>query len=61
MFRTALEAAGEDVERQFSVGVEHAIEQTSDLLAHGVPGMHFYVLNKSRATSEVLNAVSLPA
>jgi methylenetetrahydrofolate reductase (NADPH) len=45
---------------QFQVGVQYAIEQVRGLLAAGVPGLHFYVLNKSQAASEVLRAVALP-
>ena len=46
---------------QFEVGVEFAIDQVQELIDHGVPGIHFYVLNKSQATCRVLDAVSLPA
>jgi methylenetetrahydrofolate reductase (NADPH) len=45
-----------DPDWQFRVGVEFAQAQVADLLAKGVPGIHFYVLNKSQATSEVLKA-----
>jgi methylenetetrahydrofolate reductase (NADPH) len=41
---------------QFSAGVQFAQEQVAELISHGVPGVHFYVLNKSQATSEVLKA-----
>ena len=41
---------------QFSAGVEFAQAQVSELLKSGVPGIHFYVLNKSQATAEVLKA-----
>jgi methylenetetrahydrofolate reductase (NADPH) len=44
---------------QFQVGVEFAVEQVKDLIAHDVCGMHFYVLNKSAATSEVLQHAEL--
>jgi methylenetetrahydrofolate reductase (NADPH) len=40
--------------------VEYAIRQVSELIQHGVPGIHFYVLNKSQATSWVLAATDLP-
>jgi len=46
----------DDNEWQFEVGVEQAIAQTQDLIAHGVPGLHFYVLNRSDATSRILQA-----
>jgi methylenetetrahydrofolate reductase (NADPH) len=52
-----LEAAGEDVERQFTIGVDFATRQTQDLIDSGVPGIHFYVLNRSEAAAEVLGNV----
>lgn len=47
----------ESTEWQFRVGVEFATQQVAELLDSGVPGVHFYVLNKSHATSEVLRAL----
>ena len=48
---------GEDnTEWQFEVGVEFAAAQVQDLVAHGAPGVHFYVLNKSQATLCVLES-----
>ncbi len=41
---------------QFSTGVEFAQLQLAELLKSGVPGIHFYVLNKSQATAEVLRS-----
>jgi len=55
----ALEAIGDDADRQFEVGVEFATRQVQELIDSGVPGIHFYVLNKSPATAAVLRAVSL--
>ena len=54
-----LEAHGDDDEGQFSVGVYHAARQTEDLVENGVPGVHFYVLNKSRATALICRALVL--
>lgn len=54
---TFVERLGEradDADWQFEVGVEFAQQQVRELLEEGVPGMHFYVLNKSQATSRVL-------
>jgi methylenetetrahydrofolate reductase (NADPH) len=48
----------DDPHWQFEVGVEHATQQTQDLLDKGVEGIHFYVLNKSDATRKILNDVS---
>lgn len=48
----------DDPEWQFRVGVEHATLQTQELIDAGVPGIHFYVLNKSHATSRILANVT---
>lgn len=48
-------------EGQYSKGVEFAVNQVEDLIASGLPGIHFYVLNKSQAADDILNAVQLPA
>lgn len=53
-------AQQDDPQWQFEVGVEFATAQVEALLASGIPGLHFYVLNKSQATSQVLQRVSLP-
>ena len=45
----------DDPDWQFQVGVEHATQQAQDLLAEGVQGIHFYVLNKSTATGMILD------
>jgi len=46
-------------EHQFRVGVEHARMQTIDLIENGVPGIHYYVLNKSEAAAELLDGLEL--
>jgi methylenetetrahydrofolate reductase (NADPH) len=55
-----LEAAQEDAGAQFEIGVEYAIEQCRELIDAGVPGVHFYVLNKSQACERILDALTLP-
>jgi methylenetetrahydrofolate reductase (NADPH) len=50
-------ARSEDPQWQFQAGVEYAQTQVRELLENGVPGIHFYVLNKSQATNEVLKGV----
>ena len=54
-----LEAVREDAAAQFEIGVEHAIRQCQQLQAEGVPGIHFYALNKSDACERILNALNL--
>ncbi len=60
-FAAELAACQDDVEGQFEVGVRHASRQVQELIDGGAPGIHFYVLNKSQATSRVLREVSRPA
>jgi methylenetetrahydrofolate reductase (NADPH) len=45
---------------QLKLGIEQATLQAKDLMEQGVPGMHFYVLNKSRSTNAVLEALHPP-
>lgn len=44
---------------QFQVGVEHARQQTVDLIENDVPGIHYYVLNKSAAAEAMLDGMQL--
>jgi methylenetetrahydrofolate reductase (NADPH) len=53
----ALERSGGGEAEQFEVGVEFATRQVQELLDGGVPGVHFYVLNKSPAAVRVLQSV----
>ena len=48
----------DDVDWQFRVGVEHATRQAQGLVDAGVPGLHFYVLNKSTATNQILSQLT---
>jgi methylenetetrahydrofolate reductase (NADPH) len=48
----------DDPDWQFKVGVEHATKQAQQLIERGVPGIHFYVLNKSLATSQILDSLA---
>ncbi len=58
-FTQGFEAAGDDEAAQFEAGVNYAAKQVEELIAGGVPGMHFYVLNKSPATVRVLEHVGM--
>jgi methylenetetrahydrofolate reductase (NADPH) len=55
-----LEATGDDADRQVAVGVEWATRQTRELVAAGVPGIHYYVMNRSESVARVLGEVTLP-
>jgi methylenetetrahydrofolate reductase (NADPH) len=50
----------DDADWQFQAGVRWAARQVQELIDAEVPGIHFYVLNKSPATAAVLNQVRRP-
>jgi methylenetetrahydrofolate reductase (NADPH) len=52
-----LEAAHDDKDAQIKIGVDFAIGQCQDLLERGVPGIHFYVLNRSQACETILTTL----
>ena len=52
-----LDAAQEDKDAQFQIGVDFAIGQCQDLMQRGIPGIHFYVLNRSQACETILAAL----
>ncbi len=52
-----LQAVQHDDAAVHRLGVAWATEQCVELLQRGVPGIHFYTLNKSPATREILTAV----
>lgn len=58
-FVAALEAHEGRPEDQFQVGVKFATSQVQGLIDAGAPGVHFYVLNRSQATSQVLRQVGV--
>jgi len=39
------------------IGAEYATEQVKELINHGVPGIHFYILNKSYSTRKILESL----
>ncbi len=53
----AFAAAGGDEKAEFELGVAFAAQQCSELLLAGVPGIHFYALNRAPATRAVLGAL----
>ncbi len=52
-----LEAVQDDKQAQYEIGVAHAIDQCTTLQAAGVPGIHFYALNRSNACEQILQAI----
>jgi methylenetetrahydrofolate reductase (NADPH) len=52
-----LERVKDQPEALVQLGVAHATVQCMELLARGVPGIHFYTLNKSPATRMIVSAL----
>ena len=54
-----LESVESDAEAVHEAGVHYAIEQCRDLLMRGTDGLHFYTLNKSKATVQIVKALNV--
>ncbi len=46
-----------DPKKIYQTGMDFAISQCRELLEKGAPGLHFYTLNKSRATVEIFETL----
>jgi methylenetetrahydrofolate reductase (NADPH) len=57
--RLKLDQLADDDAAAAEFGIEYATRQCAELLRAGVPGFHFYTLNKSRATVQVLKNLGL--
>ena len=54
-----LERFADDNRAVREIGVEHAIKQAEELWANGVPGIHFYVLNRRYSVSHILRELNI--
>lgn len=54
-----LDALGDDDAATAEFGVEYATAQCADLLRQGVPGLHFYSLNKAGPVTRILAQLGL--
>jgi methylenetetrahydrofolate reductase (NADPH) len=55
-----LDRLGDDDRAVRELGVEYATRQVQELQQWGVPGVHFYVLNRSYSVSRILENLGLP-
>lgn len=55
----ALERFGDNDSATTEFGIEYASNQCADLLKNGVPGLHFYTLNKATPTLSILQNLGL--
>lgn len=53
-FNAELADVQANLEAVSQLGIRHSAQQCRELLQRGAPGIHFYTLNKSRATREIL-------
>jgi methylenetetrahydrofolate reductase (NADPH) len=58
-FLQRIEELGTDDDAVTAFGIEHALGQCEALLKFGVPGLHFYTLNKSFSTLQILSGLGL--
>lgn len=52
-----LEPFQDNKTKTYDIGVEFAINQCKELIEMGAPGLHFYTLNKSRATVDIFSSI----
>ncbi len=57
--REAIERFGDDQTGVEAYGIDYATRQCEELLRKGVPGIHFYTLNKSHATRQIYTNLGL--
>jgi methylenetetrahydrofolate reductase (NADPH) len=55
--QAALDTAGDDDAEARAIGVHQCINQAQELLTHGAPGIHFYVLNTSTHIQQIVEAL----
>ncbi len=55
--RLELERRKDDPEAIVQLGIAHATLQCAELLSSGVPGIHFYTLNRSRSSRMIVAAL----
>jgi methylenetetrahydrofolate reductase (NADPH) len=54
-----LDRRGDDEEAVAEFGIDYATRQCEELLREGVPGLHFYTLNKAKSTTAIVRNLGL--
>ena len=54
-----LDKVADDNDAAVAMGIDYATEQCEGLLAFGVPGIHFFVYNRSRSATTIVENLSL--
>ncbi|MCG8568706.1 MAG: methylenetetrahydrofolate reductase [NAD(P)H] [Spirochaetes bacterium] len=49
----------EDHKAVEEIGIEYAIQQVNELLKFGIPGFHFYTMNKSQQIRNIINSSNI--
>lgn len=57
--QTQLNDAIDDDDKATQIGIDQCVNQATELLEQGVPGIHFYVLNKSTHMRKIVKALPL--
>jgi methylenetetrahydrofolate reductase (NADPH) len=55
-FRKAVESAPDDATAK-EIGIEWCIQQSKELMARGVPVLHYYTMSKSHSVRRVCEAI----
>ena len=52
-----LDDAGDDTRKTLDIGARHCARQATELFAQGVPGIHFYVLNRAEHMAYIMDEI----
>ena len=58
-FRARLDELGDKDAAVTEFGIEHATRQCEELIREGVPGLHFYTLNKTYSTARIVRNLGM--
>lgn len=56
-FEVMMERYGDDSEAMRDAGIAYAVDQITDLIAHGVDGIHLYIMNNPYVAQKIYEAV----